>query len=155
MLKPGSAKTFSEYAHSVFIPHIMATYRGDLSRVDLVWDQYIPNSLKQTTRSRRGRGVRRRVVSEGKIIGNWHSFLHVDGNKTDLFVSLSDAPLHSFTNTENMWLIVTYGNMVRSKPDLPVRQEPPACSVYSRRSRQLDLSTCCTFSRPWEFKAHD
>ena len=57
MLKPGSAKTFSEYAHSVFTPHIMATYRGVVSRVDLVWDQYIPNSLKQTTRSRRGRGA--------------------------------------------------------------------------------------------------
>ena len=78
MLKPGSAKTFSEYAHSVFTPHIMATYRGDVSRVDLVWDQYIPNSLKQTRRSRRGRGVRRRVVSEGKLPGNWHSFLRVD-----------------------------------------------------------------------------
>ena len=123
MLKPGSAKTFSEYAHSVFIPHIMATYRGDVSRVDLVWDQYIPNSLKQTTRSRRGRGVRRRVVSEGKIPGNWHSFLRVDENKTELSVFLSDALLRSFTSTENMWLIVTYGNMVRSKPDIPVRQE--------------------------------
>ena len=54
MLKSGSAKTFSEYAHSVCIPHIMATYRGDVSRVELVWDQYIPNSLKETTRSRRG-----------------------------------------------------------------------------------------------------
>ena len=38
---------------------------------------YIPNSLKQTRRSRRGRGVRRRVVSEGKLPGNWHSFLRV------------------------------------------------------------------------------
>ena len=55
MLKPGSAKTFSEYAH-------LATYRGDVSRVDLDWDQCIPNSLKQTTRSKRGRGVRRRVA---------------------------------------------------------------------------------------------
>ena len=39
MLKSGSAKIFSEYAHSVCIPHIMATYRADVSRVDLVWDQ--------------------------------------------------------------------------------------------------------------------
>ena len=96
MAKPGSSKTFSEYTHSVFIPHIMAAYRGDISRVDLVWDQYVPNSLKATTRSRRGRGVRRRVVSDGEIPGNWHSFLRVDDNKKELFMFLSDSLLRSF-----------------------------------------------------------
>ena len=102
MLKSGGSKTFSEYTHYVFIPHIMAAYRGDISRVDLVWDQYVPNSLKATTRSRRGRGVRRRGVSDGKIPWNWHSFLCVDDNKKDLFMFLSDTLLRSFTGTEDL-----------------------------------------------------
>ena len=45
--------------------------------------RYIEDSLKDTARAKR---VRRRVVAEGLIPGNWRNFLRVDKNKTKLLV---------------------------------------------------------------------
>ena len=60
-MKSGAAKTCDEYAPTVFIPYISSQLRS-VSRVDLVWDTYKDDSLKSTARSKRGKGVRRRVV---------------------------------------------------------------------------------------------
>ena len=57
MLKPGAAKTFKEYAEQVFLPYINRKIKS-LSRIDIVWDEYFAHSLKEMTRSKRGRGVR-------------------------------------------------------------------------------------------------
>ena len=86
MLKPATAKSFSEYAHEVFMPNILSTFQ-QTTRLDLVWDRYRPDSLKGTTRAKRGKGVRRRVVGRASIPGNWASFLRVDDNKTSCSVS--------------------------------------------------------------------
>ena len=52
MLKPtNTVNKFQEYADQVFIPYI----RGQLQhvkRVDIKWDEYVPNSLKATTREK-------------------------------------------------------------------------------------------------------
>ena len=71
MLKPGTAKTFSEYAELVFLPSQLKK----ANRVDIVWDEYSENSLKSTARRKRGKGVRRRVQPNTKVPGNWQSFL--------------------------------------------------------------------------------
>ena len=53
MVKPSaSANTFSEYASLCFIPYIEAQLQR-ARRVDVVWDEYIPNSLKATSRRKR------------------------------------------------------------------------------------------------------
>ncbi|KAJ8406772.1 hypothetical protein AAFF_G00296880 [Aldrovandia affinis] len=52
MLAPGNAKTFSEYASLVFLPYITSQLQHT-SRVDIVWDEYFPDSLKAHTRKRR------------------------------------------------------------------------------------------------------
>ena len=41
--------------------------------------------MRQGLRERRGRGVRRRVMSGSTIPGNWQTFLRTDENKTELF----------------------------------------------------------------------
>ena len=49
MLKPTPAVNLNDYAKQVFIPYI----KGQLQHakiVDVVWDEYTPNSLKETTR---------------------------------------------------------------------------------------------------------
>ncbi|KAJ7331188.1 hypothetical protein OS493_020892 [Desmophyllum pertusum] len=51
------AITFDDYAKNVFIPHIRS--QGS-RRVDVVWDTYVPDSLKESTREKRGKGVRRK-----------------------------------------------------------------------------------------------
>ena len=87
MLHPGTAKIFQEYADFVFGPYIFSQI-DKTSRVDVVWDVYLPESLKGTTRQKRGKGVRRRVSPSTTILKRWKDFLRVDDNKTELLNSL-------------------------------------------------------------------
>ncbi len=68
MLKPGTAKTFQEYANQVFIPYISGQLQY-VSHLDLVWDSYRGDSLKATARAKRGKGVRRRVIESAPVPG--------------------------------------------------------------------------------------
>ncbi|KAJ8394425.1 hypothetical protein AAFF_G00046360 [Aldrovandia affinis] len=52
MLKPSASKTFEEYAQQIFIPY-MSTKLQTVSRLDLVWDTYLADSLKGSTRAKR------------------------------------------------------------------------------------------------------
>uniref|UniRef100_A0A1X7T7W9 Tesmin/TSO1-like CXC domain-containing protein n=1 Tax=Amphimedon queenslandica TaxID=400682 RepID=A0A1X7T7W9_AMPQE len=86
-LKPLAAKTFNDYAIKVFLPYIEKQLQH-VTRLDIVWDRYIANSLKCHTRSNRGKGIRRRVEASANIPSNWHQFLRNDMNKTELFAFL-------------------------------------------------------------------
>ena len=88
MLPPGAATTFKEYSELVFLPYVHSQLRKT-DRVDIVWDEYIPNSLKAMTRQKRGKGTRRRVQPGTKIPGNWKAFLRIDENKMELFAFLA------------------------------------------------------------------
>ena len=47
MMKPDDdVKSFEQYANKQFIPHVESR-QGD--RVDIIWDEYIQNSLKEMT----------------------------------------------------------------------------------------------------------
>ena len=58
MHSPGSAKTLQEYVTKIFNPH-MLTHMQTADRIDIVWDVYSKESLKSTTREKRGKGVGR------------------------------------------------------------------------------------------------
>lgn len=81
MVKPGpGVKTFTDYAQQPFLPHI----RGILqyaNHVDIVWDTYVPTSLKASTRMKRGSGVRKKVEDITEIPRNWQVFLQNDDTK--------------------------------------------------------------------------
>ena len=47
MVKPRTERTFSEYAADSFIPCIRAQL-SHVTRLDIVWDEYLENSLKAT-----------------------------------------------------------------------------------------------------------
>jgi len=51
MLKPTAIKKFNEYACQVFIPFIMLQFQNVLC-LDIVWDRYLGNTLKSTTRAK-------------------------------------------------------------------------------------------------------
>ena len=72
MLRPGAARKFSDYANQVFIPYILSQLQH-VNRVDVKWDEYLPDSLKAETR-KRGKGARRCVEP---IPGNWQEFLRI------------------------------------------------------------------------------
>ena len=61
MLNPVAAKTFQEYVNIIFAPYI-STQLQKVHRLDFVWDVYLPDSLKGTTRQKRGKGLRKRMA---------------------------------------------------------------------------------------------
>ena len=72
----------------LLIPLVLSQYKST-TRLDLVWDRYLPGSLKNTTRERRGKGVPRRVGTSVAVPAQWQNFLRVHENKTELFSFLS------------------------------------------------------------------
>ena len=89
MLSPGKCKTFKEYAETVLLPYVVNCRAQNVKRIDLVWDGYLENSLKQGTREARGTGTRRRVCDNAAIPLNWKSFLRLNDNKKELFQYLA------------------------------------------------------------------
>jgi len=85
---PVAAKTFQDYVNIVFAPYI-STQLEKVHRLDFVWDIYLADSLKGTTRKKRGKGIRKRAVPSTVMPKNWKDFLRVDQNKTELFGFLS------------------------------------------------------------------
>jgi len=83
MLNPGTAKTFLEYAEQVFVSYVLSQLENT-TRIDIVWDVYQPDSLKGSTRQKRAKKVRRRVIPTAMMPKNWTDFVRVDENKTEL-----------------------------------------------------------------------
>ena len=93
MLNPGTSKTFQEYADTAFAPYISAQLKKT-DRIDIVWDIYLPDSLKGTTRQNRGKGTMKRVAPSTVMPRNWKDFLRVDENKQDRIVRFSVTRNH-------------------------------------------------------------
>ena len=85
-------------AEKVFIP-LLLQQLNQSKRVDVVWDTYILDSLKEPTTEKRGQGVRRKVAGQTKLPKNWMMFLQDPNNKSELFsflkskVARSQCPL--------------------------------------------------------------
>jgi hypothetical protein len=80
--------TFDEYAEKVFVPYLRMQLHS-AKRLDIVWDTYLPDSLKQCTRNKRGKGVRRKVSGQTKLPSKWMDFLCDSKNKEELFAFLT------------------------------------------------------------------
>ena len=81
--------TFLKYAESIF--KVLLTYFNFFKRIDIVFDVYLPNSLKAATREKRGKGIRKRVSAENKCPGNWLQFLKDAINKKELNEFLAET----------------------------------------------------------------
>ena len=88
MKTPGLSKTFEEYADKVLLPFLIKEL-DHVKRVDVVWDVYHKDSLKASTREKRGSGERRKVEASTLIPRNWRGFLRVSENKEELFTFLA------------------------------------------------------------------
>lgn len=108
MLRPGTAKTFQGYASDVFVSYVTSQLQH-LDRLDIVWNLYMAGSLKADTRSKRGKGVRRRVEPSSAVPGNWQEFIRIDDNKKELFSFLASNVADIDTNKH---LITTQGTGV-------------------------------------------
>ena len=104
--------TFDKYADEVFIPYLEKQLQ-DTRRLDIVWDTYIPDSLKESTREKRGQGIRRKVSSQTKLPGNWLDFLRDPLNKEELFTFLTKK-IEEFSWPPDKAVYVTSGQAVSS-----------------------------------------
>ena len=90
-----------------FIPYIETLLQTG-NRVDVVLDQYLPNSLKSALWEKRGSGVCYKVQTKVKLPRKWADFLFVDENKSELFQYLaSETSQHKFR--ENKQIVITKG----------------------------------------------
>lgn len=88
-LSAATATTFGDYAQSIFLPFLLRELQYVRDRIDVVWDQYLPSSIKASTRERRGSGVRLKVNPHTKIPSKWNDFLLDSSNKDELFSFLT------------------------------------------------------------------
>jgi hypothetical protein len=110
MLKPsGACKTFSDYLNVIYSPYIRNQLLS-VQRLDIIWDIYVKDSLKASTRSKRGKGVRQRVEPGVKIPSNWSKFLKVESNKTELFQYLAEqtVAIQCERNTFCLLVVILY-----------------------------------------------
>ena len=98
----------------MFLPYLLLQLHK-ATRVDIVWDVYLTDSLKGTVRLKCGQGTRSRVVGMATIPGNWKNFLRVDSNKTALFSYLSQI-VTQIPLPEGKQIYVTDGEHVLSNP---------------------------------------
>ena len=93
LLRPdASIKSFRNYTDKKVILYVERQL-ANTKRVDVIWDRYLPDSLKATTRQRRGARIRQRMRHDGngKFPRNWNSYLQNGSNKVELFHYLSVA----------------------------------------------------------------
>ena len=105
MLKPQFCKNSMEYIEKIFLPYIKQSIEN-VQKLDLVWDEYIPNNLKASTRQKRGTGARRRVLPS-MVPRNWQEFFRLDDTKKELFLFLSEQVMKMAI--EGKQIIVTKG----------------------------------------------
>ena len=81
------AKTFGEWCDK-FSAYVTSHFSENCTRVDVVFDRYLPNSIKAGTRRKRKGGkskfIRRNVESQEQRIGDWGRFIVLEDNKASL-----------------------------------------------------------------------
>ena len=96
-----------------------------ISQVTYYSHTHLPGSLKDFARSKRGKGIRRRVRADIRIPGDWTAFLRVDENKEELFLCL----------VEQLTIIETdHGEVVSTKHETVI--------FDNDRTDAADLSPC-------------
>ena len=111
-LSTAGAKTFTEYADDVFIPYL-SKQLCVATRLDVVWDTYIPDTLKESTHDKRGKGVHRKVSGLAKLPSNWMDFLRDPKNKVELFAFLTSR-VSEFAFPPSKSVYITSGTSVVS-----------------------------------------
>ena len=103
-------QTFAEYADKVFLA-LMKRELRELARIYVVWDRYLPGSIKDSTRKRRGSGIRVKVGSQVRITSHWKAFLCDSKNKEELFDFLCDE-VSKTEGPESKGVYITRGTSI-------------------------------------------
>jgi hypothetical protein len=114
MINPTKGQTFNEYCQDNLISYSSQQSKDkDVRRVDVVWDIYLEQSTKNTTREKRGKGNKRMVNGSLKDPQKWEDFLKGSGNKEELFKFLATS-LTSSNRFNGKIFVSTHGATVCS-----------------------------------------
>ena len=106
------AKSFGEWSDN-FTAFVVSHFSDKCTRVDMVFDRYLPNSIKGVTRAKRkkgkSKGIRRNVKSREQRIGNWDRFIVVEENKASLAHFLSTEMSQRYRTHPGRELVVSGG----------------------------------------------
>ena len=106
------AKSFGEWSDN-FTAFVVSHFSDKCTRVDVVFDRYLPNSIKGVTRAKQKRGkskgIRRDVESRERRIGNWDRFIVVEENKASLAHFLSIEMSQRYGTHPGRELVVSEG----------------------------------------------
>ena len=114
MIRPGLSLTIQDYICGRVHQYVLSQL-NNVTRVDLVWDIYHPDSLKRGTREARGHGIKVQVKGNTKVPSNWTGFLRVDDNKAGLFSLIAES-VQSMAVPEGKEVVSTAGNKVVCQP---------------------------------------
>ena len=110
LLKPETSVTFKDYAEDIVLPYLQS-WLQNVSRIDIVWDEYFEDSLKTACREARGKGLRRHVTLATKIPKNFPAFLRDEENKKELFALLASY-IESMMPSQGKEIYTTHGPLV-------------------------------------------
>ena len=106
------AKSFGEWSDN-FTAFVVSHFSDKCTKVDVVFDRYLPNSIKGVTRAKQKRGkskgIRRDVESRERRIGNWGRFIVVEENKASLAHFLSTEMSQRYGTHPGRELVVSGG----------------------------------------------
>ena len=94
---------------------------------------YRPDSLKTTTRRKRGKGTKKQVEGRKKLPANWPKFLRENDNKTELFHLLSERVT---TETFLDKVVITHGDEMLCSEATNV-EWPSPCTHEEANTRML------------------
>ena len=138
-LKPScDSNTFDQYASKVIISYVEKTLENT-SRCDIVWDRYIENSIKKGTRDSRGKGVRTKVLGNGRIPSNWDAVLRDENNKRELFHLLAGHIFSHERYPAGKVVVTTWDDKVFVNP--VVNQQQPIQQFLLERCNHEEFDT--------------
>ena len=111
---PKGVKSIGEYIEKTFI-HLINKYLSNYSRVDLLFDRYFENSIKNVTRNARGDGGRFHIVPTTPIPRNWKKFMQNSENKRELFRLIAKYVESTINPSEGKQVICTMDQPLQSR----------------------------------------
>jgi len=139
----GTSATLSEYTEKVLIPFFVSQLQS-CDRVDVVWDSYRADSVKEAIRGKRGKGNRKKVADNTKLPRDWQSFIKDPSNKVDMFYFLSEK-INGVRCPEDKCIYITQGENVLPSSPLQAVEKCNREEVDTRilvHIRGLGLSGC-------------
>ena len=109
------------------------------TRLDVVWDTYLPETSKDCTRAKRVKGLCRKVFGPAKLM----DFLYDTKNKEELFAFLTTKNSESMFLTENI-VYVTSGVSVLH---LNTTNSMSNCNHEEVDTKNCSSYTSCSTSR--------